>query len=106
MATTAIEPKELKPGMTVKVHQKVKEGGKERIQIFEGLILARTHGTRETATFTIRKVSEGIGVERIFPMYSPIISKVDLVRQAKVRRAKLYYMTRGTTRPLREKKKK
>ena len=103
---TVIESTQLKPGMTVKVHQKVKEGGKERIQVFEGLILARTHGTRETATFTIRKVSDGIGVERIFPMHSPIIAKLELMREGRVRRAKLYHISGKTARPLREKKKK
>lgn len=101
---TIIETNQLKPGMTVRLHQKIKEGGKERIQIFEGLILARMHGTRPTATFTIRKVSDGIGVERIFPMHSPIIAKVELMRESKTRRAKLYHLRNSSARSLREKK--
>ena len=79
------------PGDTVRVHVKIKEGDKERIQIFEGVIInLRRGGVR--ASFTVRKVSFGQGVERIFPMHSPIIQKVDVVRSAKVRRAKLYFL--------------
>ena len=81
----------IKPGDTVKVHVKVREGDKERIQIFEGVIInLRRGGVR--ASFTVRTVSFGQGVERIFPMHSPIIQKVDVVRSAKVRRAKLYFL--------------
>ncbi len=80
-----------KAGDTVRVHVRVKEGDKERIQIFEGVIInLRRGGVR--ATFTVRKVSFGQGVERIFPMHSPSIQKVDVVRSAKVRRAKLYFL--------------
>lgn len=87
----------LKPGMIVKVHQKIKEINtkgeeKERIQIFEGIILAIKHGTEPGATFTVRKVSEGVGVERIFPINSPVVAKVELVRQIKVKRAKPFYL--------------
>ena len=78
-------------GDTVKVHAKVVEGEKERIQIFEGLVIAR-RGILSTETFTVRKVSFGVGVERIFPLHSPAIVKVDVVRRGKVRRAKLYYL--------------
>jgi len=81
----------IKPGDTVKVHVKVREGDKERIQVFEGLIIAmRRGGTR--ASFTVRKVSFGQGVERIFPLHSPVIQKIEVVRTARVRRAKLYFL--------------
>src|SRR5215213_5854557 len=79
------------PGDTVRVHVKVKEGDKERIQIFQGVIIARRGGgTRET--FTVRKISGGIGVERIFPLHSPNVDRIELMRRGKVRRAKLYYL--------------
>jgi len=82
---------EFRPGDTVKVHVRVVEGGKERIQIFQGVVIARRGGgTRET--FTVRKMSGGIGVERIFPLHGPIIDHVEVTRQGKVRRAKLYYL--------------
>ena len=82
---------EMRAGDTVKVHVKVREGDKERIQVFEGVVIGlHRGGTR--ASFTVRKVSFGQGVERIFPLHSPTISKIDVVRSAKVRRAKLYYL--------------
>ena len=81
----------MQAGDTVKVHVRVKEGDKERIQIFEGIVIAlRRGGTR--ASFTVRKVSFGQGVERIFPLHSPVIQKIDVLRSAKVRRAKLFYL--------------
>lgn len=83
---------DLRAGDTVKVSQKIQEKGKTRIQIFEGLVLARKHGAEAGATFTVRKVSSGYGIERIFPIYSPLIDKIEVVRRAKVRRAKLYYV--------------
>lgn len=81
-----------KVGDTVKVHQKIKEGDKERIQVFEGLVIAKKHGTRPDATFTVRKVSYGIGVERVFPLHSPLIANVEAIRSAKVRRSKIYFI--------------
>ncbi len=78
-------------GDTVRVHVKVVEGEKERIQVYEGIVIAQK-GSQNTETFTVRKVSYGVGVERIFPLHSPAVSRVDVVRQGKVRRAKLYYL--------------
>jgi large subunit ribosomal protein L19 len=83
---------DLRTGDTIKVHQKIQEKGKTRIQIFEGMILARKHGSEAGATLTVRKSSNGYGVERIFPLYSPMIDKIELVKRSKVRRAKLYYI--------------
>ena len=78
------------PGDTVRVHVKIKEGDKERLQAFEGVVIARSRGPQ--ASFTVRKISFGHGVERIFPVHSRVIDKVDLVRSSQVRRAKLYYL--------------
>ena len=86
-----IERPQMKSGDTVRVHVKVREGDKERIQIFEGVIIGLRRGGNR-ATFTVRKVSFSQGVERIFPLHSPTISKVEVVRSAKVRRAKLYFL--------------
>ncbi|MBU1151236.1 50S ribosomal protein L19 [Patescibacteria group bacterium] len=82
----------VKVGNTVKVHQKIKEGDKERIQIFEGLVIAINSGHGADKTFTVRKIVEGIGVEKIFPLYSPNIAKIEITKLSKIRRAKLYYM--------------
>lgn len=78
-------------GDTVRVHVNVVEGEKERIQVFEGVVISRK-GARNSETFTVRKVSYGVGVERVFPVHSPAVARVDVVRQGKVRRAKLYYL--------------
>ena len=99
---------EVKPGMTVKVHQKIKEKNpkgeeKERIQVFEGMIIARTHGQEKGSTITVRKISEGIGVEKIFPLYSPTIAKIEIIKQAKIRKAKLVYL-KSYKKKLKEKK--
>ena len=81
----------IKAGDTVRVHVKVREGDKERIQIFEGMVIGMHRGGTR-ASFTVRKVSFGQGVERIFPLHSPIIDKIDIIRTARVRRAKLYFL--------------
>src|SRR5688572_32785375 len=82
---------DFQPGDTIKVHVKIKEGDKERIQIFEGVCIAHKHGGIRT-TFTVRKISFGHGVERIFPLHSHSIDKIEIVRRGRVRRAKLYYI--------------
>ncbi|MBU0661051.1 50S ribosomal protein L19 [Patescibacteria group bacterium] len=87
----------LKPGMIVRVHLKIKDINKkgeekERVQVFEGIILVVKHGNESGATFTVRKVSNGIGVERIFPIYSPLVTKIEVLRQMKVNRACAYYL--------------
>lgn len=93
-------------GDTVRVWQKVKEGEKTRLQAFEGLVLARKHGTESGATFTVRKVSGGIGVERIFPLYSPDIDRVEVkARAQRHRRAKIYYVRDRAQREIRRKMK-
>jgi large subunit ribosomal protein L19 len=83
---------DIRAGDTVRVHQKIEEKGKYRIQIFEGLVLARKHGTEAGGTFTVRRVLSGVGVEKIFPLYSPMIDKIEIVKRSRVRRAKLYYI--------------
>jgi large subunit ribosomal protein L19 len=83
---------DMKSGDTVRVHQKIQEKGKTRFQVFEGLVLARKHGREAGATFTVRKSAGGWGVERIFPLYSPMIDKIEVVRRAQTRRSKLYYI--------------
>ncbi len=83
---------DLRPGDTVRVMQKIIEKGKQRLQAFEGLVLARKHGTEAGATFTVRRVASGVGVEKIFPLYSPMVESIEVVKRARVRRAKLYYI--------------
>ena len=82
---------DFRAGDTVKVHVKIKEGEKERIQVFEGLVIRKRQGASR-ASFTVRKVSYGVGVERIFPTHSPAIDHIDVIQKGKVRRAKLYYL--------------
>jgi large subunit ribosomal protein L19 len=90
----------IKPGDTVRVHQKIVDKGKTRLQTFEGLVLARKHGSEPGATFTVRKVVDGIGVEKIFPLYSPLIDRIEIIRRSKVRRAKLYYIREKVAREI------
>lgn len=112
MTVTALEKSylrtdlpEIRPGDTVKVTQKVKEGDKERLSSFEGLVLACKHGKGITGTFTVRRVVDDVGVERIFPLHSPVISKIEVLRRSKVRRAKLYYIRAKAAREVRKKMK-
>ncbi|HEX7085133.1 MAG TPA: 50S ribosomal protein L19 [Vicinamibacterales bacterium] len=89
--TQLVERPEMRTGDTVRVHVKVREGDKERVQVFEGIVIGQHRGGSR-ASFTVRKVSFGQGVERIFPLHSPIIQKIEVVRSARVRRAKLYFL--------------
>ena len=92
---------DIPPGDTVKVWQKIQEKGKTRLQAFEGLVLARKHGTEAGATFTVRKVIDSVGVEKIFPLYTPMIDKIELLRRSKVRRAKLYFVREKAAKEIR-----
>ncbi|OGZ27316.1 MAG: 50S ribosomal protein L19 [Candidatus Nealsonbacteria bacterium RIFOXYB1_FULL_40_15] len=93
------------PGDTVKVFQKIKEKDKERLQPFEGVVLARKHGKGISSTITVRRISSGVGVEKIFPVHSPLIEKIEVVKRSKVRRAKLYYLRTAKGRKSRLKRK-
>lgn len=103
--TAARKKLDIKPGYTVRVFSKIEEKGKTRLQAFEGMVLARKHGAEPGATFTVRKVASGVGVERIFPLYSPLIDKIEVVRKNKVRRAKLYYVRDKAAKEIRKKMK-
>ena len=93
---------DMRPGDMVRVWQKIAEDkGKFRLQAFEGLVISHKHGREAGATFTVRKVIDGIGVERIFPLYSPMIDEVELVRRSRVRRAKLYFIRRKAAKEIR-----
>src|SRR3990167_6194808 len=94
---------DFRPGHTVRVWQKIKEGDKVRLQSFEGLVIARRHGREPGATLTVRRVASGVGTEKTFPLYSPLIDKVEILKQAKVRRAKLYYVRTKSRRDIRRK---
>ena len=83
---------DIKTGDTIKVHQKIKEREKQRIQVFEGLVLAKKHGKGITGTITVRKIIAGIGTEKIFPIHSPNIEKIEIISRGKVRRSKLYFL--------------
>ena len=86
---------EFRAGDTVRVHAKIVEGTRERIQIFQGVVIKR-HGAGISATYTVRKISNGVGVERTFPVHSPRVAKIEVVRYGRVRRAKLYYLREST----------
>ena len=102
LKTLRVEPR---PGDIVRVMQKIKEGEKSRTQAFEGTVIAVKHGTGISATFTVRKVTDCYGVERVFPFHSPMIEKIVVVKRANVRRAKLYYIRERAKRDIRKKMK-
>jgi large subunit ribosomal protein L19 len=100
---------DLRPGMTIRVYQKIKELNpkgeeKERVQYFDGMIIAHKHGRESGATITVRKVTNGVGVEKIYPLNLPTITKIEIQKEAEVRRAKLYYLRSGYNKRLKEKK--
>lgn len=95
--------KAIKPGWTIRIHQKIKEGAKTRIQAFEGIVISRKHGNGTSGTITVRRVTGGFGVEKIYPIYLPSVDKVEVVRETKVRRAKLYYLREKSAREIRRK---
>ena len=95
----------IRSGDTVRVYQRIKEGDKERVNVFEGLVIARKHGTGVRAMITVRIVVDGIGVERIFPIHSPAVEKIEVLKSSKVRRAKLYYIREKAAREIRRKMK-
>lgn len=93
-------------GDTIRVWSKIEDKGKFRLQAFEGIVLSRKHGVKSTdATFTVRKISHGVGVERIFPLYSPMIDKIEIVKRARTRRSKLYYIREKAVREISKKMK-
>lgn len=92
---------DLRSGYTVRVWQKIQEKGKTRLQAFEGLVIARKHGNEAGGTFTVRRVIGGIGVEKIFPLHSPMIDKIEITKKARARRAKLYYVREKAAKEIR-----
>ncbi len=96
---------EFSSGDTLRVWSKIEDKGKVRLQAFEGLVLARKHGVQAGATFTVRKVASGVGVERVFPLYSPNIDKIEVVKRSRVRRSKLYYVREKAAREVARKMK-
>ena len=96
---------EFSSGDNVRVWSKIQDKGKYRLQAFEGVVLARKHGTGPTATFTVRKVSNGVGVERVFPLYSPMVDKIEVTKKTKTRRSKLYYIRDKAVKEIRRKMK-
>lgn len=96
----------IRAGDTVRVWVKIQEKGKTRLQAFEGLVLARKHGNEAGATFTVRKVASGVGVERIFPLFSPIIDRIEIIKRSRVRRSKLYFIREKVAREIRRQMRK
>lgn len=96
---------DLKPGWTVKVFQKIKEGDKTRVQAFDGVVITKKHGTEAGSTVTIRRAAGGFGVEKTYPLYLPSIEKVEVLKKSNVRRAKLYYLRDKTSRQIKKKMK-
>ena len=97
---------DIRPGDTVRVSLRVEEKGKVRTQAFEGMVIAKKHGTEPGGTFTVRKVASGVGVERVFPLFSPLIEKIEVRKRAKVRRAKLYFVRRKAVKEISKKMKR
>jgi large subunit ribosomal protein L19 len=97
---------DLRVGNTVRVWQKIQEKGKTRLQAYEGLIIAHKHGSEPGATITVRKIASGVGMERIFPIYSPVIDKIEVIKRAKVRRAKLYFIREKAAKEVRRRMKR
>ncbi len=93
----------IKAGWTIRINQRIKDGEKTRVQAFEGMVISQKHGSEAGATITVRKVTDNIGVEKTFPIYLPSVESVKVVRKAKVRRAKLYYLRDKTTKEIRKK---
>jgi len=102
---TANQLADLRPGWTVRIYQKIKEGDKTRTQVFEGMVIAKKHGREAGGTITVRKVSGGIGVEKIYPVYLPSVEKIEVIKKAKTRRAKLYYLKDKSSKEIRRKTK-
>ena len=103
VSTDMVKKLDIRSGDTVRVFSKIQEKGKTRLQAFEGLVLARKHGSEMGSTITVRKVSNGVGVERIFPLHSPSIDRIELVKRAKARRSKLYFLKDKTNKEVRKK---
>lgn len=93
----------IKPGWTIRISQRIKEGAKTRVQAFEGMVISQKHGAEAGSTITVRKVSDGVGVEKTFPLYLPSIEDVVVVKKAKVRRSKLYFLRDKTSKEIRKK---
>ncbi len=103
--TEARKKLDFNSGDSVRVWSKIQDKGKYRLQAFEGIVLARKHGTSPSATFTVRKVSNGVGVERVFPLYSPMVDKIEVTKKTKTRRSKLYYIRDKAVKEIRRKMK-
>lgn len=103
VSSADVKKLDVKSGDTVRVFSKIQEKGKTRLQAFEGLVLARKHGSEMGATITVRKISNGIGVERIFPLHSPAIDHIELVKRSKTKRSKLYFLKDKTNKEIRKK---